>query len=474
MKPVIVLVGRPNVGKSTLFNKLTRSRDALVADFAGLTRDRQYGVGRMGERPYLVVDTGGLSGNEQGIDSHMATQVRQAIDEGDAVLFIVDAREGINAADLNIASYLRQCGKSVTLVLNKTDGIDADNASLEFHEMGLGEPKPIAAAHGRGVLSLISDVLAQFPAEEELTEEGEDEQGIRVAIVGRPNVGKSTLVNRILGEERVVVFDMPGTTRDSIYIPFERDGQQYTLIDTAGVRRRARVNETIEKFSVIKTLQAITDANVVVMVLDAREGISEQDAHLLGHVMEAGRALVIAINKWDGLDQDQKEKVRRELQIKLPFLDFARIHYISALHGTGVGELYASVNKAYDSAMRKLSTPELTKLLESLLLAHQPPLVNGRRIKLRYAHQGGKNPPLIVIHGNQVDSIPGSYRRYLENGFRQYLKLDGTPIRIEFKGGTNPYADKKNTLSKRQVARKQRMVQFIKKNEKKRAKKKRG
>ncbi len=471
MKPVIVLVGRPNVGKSTLFNKLTRSRDALVADFAGLTRDRQYGVGRMGDRPYLVVDTGGLSGNEQGIDSHMASQVRQAIGEGDAVLFIVDARDGLSAADQNIAAYLRQCGKPVTLVLNKTDGIDADSASLEFHEMGLGDPKPIAAAHGRGVSSLIGEVLEQFPFEEESEEEAED-KGIRVAIVGRPNVGKSTLVNRILGEERVVVFDMPGTTRDSIYIPFERDGQTYTLIDTAGVRRRARVNEAIEKFSIIKTLQAITDANVVVMVLDAREGISEQDAHLLGHVLEAGRALVIAINKWDGLEQEQKEKIRRELEVKLPFLDFARIHTISALHGTGVGELYASVNKAYDSAMRKLSTPELTKLLESLLMAHQPPLVNGRRIKLRYAHQGGKNPPLIIIHGNQVNAIPGSYRRYLENGFRQHLKLDGTPIRIEFKGGTNPYADKKNTLSKRQVARKQRMVQFIKKKEKKKARKK--
>lgn len=472
MKPVIVLVGRPNVGKSTLFNKLTRTRDALVADFAGLTRDRQYGIGRMGDRPYLVVDTGGLSGNDQGIDSHMATQVRQAIDEGDVIMFIVDARDGINTADQNIATYLRQCGKNVTLVLNKTDGLDAEMVAAEFHEMGLGDPQPIAAAHGRGVASLIDGVLEQFPAEEE--EEDKEEKGIRVAIVGRPNVGKSTLVNRIMGEERVVVFDMPGTTRDSIYIPFERDGQKYTLIDTAGVRRRARVSESIEKFSIIKTLQAITDSNVVVMVLDAREGISEQDAHLLGHVLEAGRALVIAINKWDGLDQEQKEKVRRELQIKLPFLDFARIHYISALHGTGVGELYASVNKAYDSAMRKLSTPALTNLLESLLMAHQPPLVNGRRIKLRYAHQGGKNPPLIVIHGNRVDSIPNSYRRYLEKGFRQHLKLDGTPVRIEFKGGENPYAGNKNKLNKRQIARKARLVHFIKKNEKKRSKKKNG
>ncbi|MCW8828204.1 MAG: ribosome biogenesis GTPase Der, partial [Gammaproteobacteria bacterium] len=332
MKPVIALVGRPNVGKSTLFNNLTRSRDALVADFAGLTRDRQFGIGKMGDRPYLVVDTGGLSGNDQGIDSEMAQQVRLAIAESDAILFLVDARDGLSAADENIATYLRQCGKPVTLVVNKTDGVDATVVTGEFHELGLGKPWAIAAAQGRGVLSLITEVLQQFPEEEEGSSEEQEEQGIRVAIVGRPNVGKSTLVNRILGEERVVVFDMPGTTRDSIYIPFERDGQQYTLIDTAGVRRRARVHEAIEKFSVIKTLQAITDANVVVMVLDAQEGISEQDAHLLGHAMDAGRALVIAINKWDGLGQDQKDKIRRELRVKLPFLDFAKIHYISALH----------------------------------------------------------------------------------------------------------------------------------------------
>ncbi|MFO7594048.1 MAG: ribosome biogenesis GTPase Der [Pseudomonadota bacterium] len=475
MKPVIALVGRPNVGKSTLFNNLTRSRDALVADFAGLTRDRQYGIGKLGDRPYLVVDTGGLSGNEQGIDSEMAQQVRMAIDESDAVLFLVDARDGLSAADANIADYLRQCNKPITLVVNKTDGVDASVVVSEFHELGLGQPWPIAAAHGRGVRSLIHEVLAQFPEEEEaFGEEAEDERGIRVAVIGRPNVGKSTLVNRILGEERVVVYDMPGTTRDSIYIPFERDGQQYTLIDTAGVRRRARVKEAIEKFSVIKTLKAVTDANVVVMVLDAREGISEQDAHLLGHVMDAGRALVIAINKWDGLEQDQKDKVRRELQVKLPFLDFAKFHYISALHGTGVGELYATVNRAYASAMRKFSTPELTALLESLQLSHQPPLVRGRRIKLRYAHQGGKNPPIIVIHGNQVESIPNSYKRYLINGFRKHLKLEGTPVRIEFKGGENPYAGQKNVLSKRQIARKQRLVKFVKKREKRRTKKKGG
>ena len=474
MKPVIALVGRPNVGKSTLFNNLTRTRDALVADYAGLTRDRKYGIGRLGSHPYLVVDTGGLSGDAQGVEGEMAQQVKLAIGECDAVIFLVDARDGLTPADENIASYLRQCGKPVTLVVNKTDGVDALIASSEFHALALGEPLAIAASHGRGVRSMIELVLQDFVSEEEEAEEEEEQdQSIKVAIIGRPNVGKSTLVNRILGEERVVVFDMPGTTRDSIYIPFERDGQKYTLIDTAGVRRRARIKETIEKFSIIKTLQAISDAHVVLMVLDAREGISEQDAHLLGHAMDAGRALVIAINKWDGLDQEQKELVRRDLSIKLPFLDFAKIHYISALHGTGVGELYRTLNKAYASAMRKFSTPELTALLESLVFAHQPPTVRGRRIKLRYAHQGGKNPPIIVIHGNQVDEVPRSYKRYLENGFRKYLKLEGTPIRIEFKGGENPFADKRKELSPRVASRKQRMASFEKKNaEKKRGRKK--
>ncbi|MEN8168845.1 MAG: ribosome biogenesis GTPase Der [Pseudomonadota bacterium] len=467
MKPVIALVGRPNVGKSTLFNNLTRSRDALVADYAGLTRDRKYGTGRVGEIPYLVVDTGGLSGLDQGIDVEMAQQAQEAIGEADAVLFMVDAREGMNAADENIASYLRQCGKSVTLVLNKTDGLDPEMAAVDFYAMGLGDPVAIAASHGRGVHALIDEVLLQFPPPEESGPE--DEQGIRVAVVGRPNVGKSTLVNRILGEERVVVFDMPGTTRDSIYIPFERDEQQYTLIDTAGVRRRARIKEAIEKFSIIKTLQAISDAHVVVMVIDAREGISDQDAHLLGMTMEAGRALVIAINKWDNLPKEQKEAIKNELKLKLPFIDFARIHYISALHGTGVGELFGSINRAYASAMRKLSTPELTKLLESLLMTHQPPMVNGRRIKLRYAHQGGKNPPVIVIHGNQVDDIPKSYKRYLEKGFRKYLKLEGTPIRVEFKGSKNPYADEKrrSELPNRLLVKKRKISDFTKRQKRK-------
>ena len=473
MKPVIALVGRPNVGKSTLFNFLTRTRDALVADMPGLTRDRQYGTGKVGGRDYIVVDTGGLSGEDEGVDSLMADQVSQAIDEATIVLFLVDGKDGLTPGDEAIAQHLRQCGKTIHTVVNKTDGGDPDVLCAEFHAMGLGEPFPIAAAHGRGVRSLIEEVLGEA-SEEEAAEEAEEQGGIRIAIVGRPNVGKSTLVNRILGEERVVVYDMPGTTRDSIFIPLERDEQQYTIIDTAGVRRRARVKEAVEKFSVIKTLQAIEAANVVIMVLDARTEISEQDANLLGFVMDAGRALVLAVNKWDGLEREQRDRIRDELDRKLPFLDFAKIHFISALHGSGVGELFDSVHQAYDSAMKKMATPDLTRMLESAMMAHQPPLVRGRRIKLRYAHQGGRNPPIIVIHGNMTEDVPESYKRYLSNHFRKALRLVGTPIRIEFKGHENPYADRKNKLSKRQVARKQRLVKFVKKREKKAKKKKKG
>jgi len=474
MKPVIALVGRPNVGKSTLFNYLTRSRDALVADMPGLTRDRQYGSGKVGDRPYIVVDTGGLSGTAEGVDALMARQVQQAVDEANVVLFLVDGRDGLTASDQAIGQWLRQHGKNVILVVNKTDTGEPSVLMAEFFGLGLGEPVGIAASHGRGVPLLMERVFSALPEPSEEEEEAAEEDRIKVAIVGRPNVGKSTLVNRILGEERVVVFDMPGTTRDSIFIPFERDGQDYTLIDTAGVRRRSRIDEAIEKFSVIKTLQAIEEANVVVMVLDAREGISEQDATLLGFVLDAGRALVLAVNKWDGLSQDQRENVRRELDLKLPFLDFAKLHYISALHGTGVGDLFGSVKRAYASALRKFSTPELTRLLESALVAHQPPLVAGRRIKLRYAHQGGKNPPLIVIHGNQTASVPGSYQRYLSNFFREHLKLEGTPVRIEFKAGENPYADKKNVLTARQMQKRKRLVKHIKKAEQKRTRKKKS
>jgi GTP-binding protein len=461
MKPVIVLVGRPNVGKSTLFNRLTRSRDALVADRPGLTRDRKFGEGRIGERPYIVVDTGGLSGEATGVESAMQAQSWLAVEQADVVLFLVDARAGMSAMDEEIAQRLRVSGKRVHVILNKAEGLAADVAAAEFAVMGLGDIHAISAAHGHGVGALMAAVLDELPVSE--TSEGEElEQGIKIAIVGRPNVGKSTLLNRMLGEERVVAFDEPGTTRDSVYVPFERDGQRYTLIDTAGVRRRARVKQAIEKFSVIKTLQAIEDAHVVVMVLDAREGIGEQDASLLGFVLDAGRALVIAVNKWDGLAAEKKDKVRRDLDLKLPFVDFAEILYVSALHGSGVGNVFDAVLSAYRSATAKFSTPELTRLLEDLVAAHQPPLARGRRIKLRYAHQGGQNPPVIVIHGNQTERVPSAYRRYLANGFRKHLRLAGTPLRIELRTGENPYRGKRNVLTARQQAKRKRLVRHNK------------
>ncbi|HEB59832.1 MAG TPA: ribosome biogenesis GTPase Der [Gammaproteobacteria bacterium] len=461
MKPVLALVGRPNVGKSTLFNRVTRSRDALVADMPGLTRDRKFGDGQIGKRDYIVVDTGGLSGQEEGIDDLMASQSWQAVEQADHILFLVDARDGLTPEDENIARRLRATGKPVHLVVNKIDGVDADVVCAEFHALGLGEVYPISAAHGRGVRSMMDAILDTLP--ESVEEPGEEEaRGIRVAIVGRPNVGKSTLVNRILGEERVVTYDLPGTTRDSIYIPFERDGVDYTLIDTAGVRRRAKVREAVEKFSVIKTLQAIDDANVVVMVLDARQGVGEQDATLLGYVLEKGRALVIAVNKWDGLERDQRERIRHELELKIPFADFAKTHFVSALHGTGVGELFESIQTAYRCAMAQFDTPRLTRLLEDLVSAHPPPLSRGRRIKLRYAHQGGRNPPRIVIHGNQTERLPDSYRRYLVNGFRKHLHLRGTPVRIELRTGENPYKGRRNKLTKRQQEKRERLKRFVK------------
>ncbi len=464
MEPVIALVGRPNVGKSTLFNYLTRSRDALVANFPGLTRDRQYGRGKVGERPYIVVDTGGLGEVTDGVEAGMQEQALKAVGEADAILFLVDAQAGVSAADENLADILRRTGKSVFLVVNKVDGMDRNLATADFHTLGLGQPQPIAAVHGRGVERLINEVLAALPeVGERVPPVAEEEGRLRVAVIGRPNVGKSTLVNRILGEERVLVYDMPGTTRDSIFIPFERDGVEYTLIDTAGVRRRAKVNLAVEKFSVVKTLQAIEAAHVVVAVVDGSEGITDQDAHLIGHVIEAGRAMVLAVNKWDGLEPSQREHVRRQLDVKLGFLDFARVHFISALHGSGVGLLFDSVRKAYAAAMRDLPTPALNKVLTDAVTAHQPPLVNGRRIKLRYAHQGGQNPPIIVIHGNQVDKVPAAYRRYLTNAFRREFDLAGTPVRIEFKGGENPYEGKRNTLSPRQLARRKRLMRFVKK-----------
>ena len=464
MKPVIALVGRPNVGKSTLFNRLTRTREALVADQPGLTRDRKYGVATLDEHSVILVDTGGLSGDSDGIDGLMASQTIAAVEEADLVLFLVDARDGLVAEDDNIARRLRQMGKKVILLLNKIDGINSDIILHEFYELALGEPIAISSAHGKGISQLREVLLENLPDITPDEEDEEDEGRIKIAIVGRPNVGKSTLVNRMLGEDRVVVYDMPGTTRDSIKIPYERDGIAYTLIDTAGVRRRGKVSEVVEKFSVIKTLQSITEAHVVIMMLDASQEIAEQDMSLLGYVIDAGRALVVAVNKWDGLDIDQREFIKKEIDRKLPFIGFADLHFISALHGTGVGHLYDSVNVAYKSATRKLSTPELTRILEDALESHQPPLVRGRRIKLRYAHQGGKNPPIIIIHGNQTESIPAAYKRYLTNIFHKVLKLRGTPLKVEFKSGVNPYKDKRNTLTPRQERSRKRLKKHIKKS----------
>ncbi|MFN2308433.1 MAG: ribosome biogenesis GTPase Der [Gammaproteobacteria bacterium] len=463
MLPVIALVGRPNVGKSTLFNFLTRSRDALVADVPGLTRDRKYGTGRLGARPYLVVDTGGLSGTETGIDALMAKQSWQAVEEADVVLFMVDAREGLTATDEAIGTRLRRAGKSVLLVVNKVDGLNSALVTAEFHRLGLGDPCAIAAAHGQGVNELVARTLAGLPPVDPEDQPSQEEGGIRIALIGRPNVGKSTLLNRILGEERVVTFDQPGTTRDSIFVPFERDGQRYTLIDTAGVRRRARVSEVVEKFSVIKALQAMEAAHVVILVLDAHEGIGEQDATLAGYAADSGRALVVAINKWDGLTTDARDWVRQELDRKLPFIPFAETFFISALHGTGVGDLFKAVGRCYQSAIAKFPTPQLTRILEQLVFAHQPPLVQGRRIKLRYAHQGGQNPPVIVIHGNQTERLPEAYQRYLVNAFRKALKLVGTPLRVELRTGENPFKGRRNKLTPRQQQKRKRLVRHIKK-----------
>lgn len=465
MKPVIALVGRPNVGKSTLFNRFTRTRDALVADQPGMTRDRKYGNADINGRDVIVIDTGGLSGEKEGIDVHMAGQTLQAIKEADIILFLVDARDGLTASDESIAQQLRQLGKPLVLVLNKIDGVNADMAVAEFYALGLGEPIGIASAHGRGMSSLSDAVEEKLPA----TKTGEQEElsgGTRIAVLGRPNVGKSTLVNRMLGEERVLVYDMPGTTRDSIFIPFERMGKEYTLIDTAGVRRRGKITEVAEKFSIVKTLQAIDAANVVILVLDAQQNIADQDLTLLGQVLDSGRALVLAVNKWDGLSIDQKAEVKRELDRRLNFIDFADMYFISALHGTGVGNLFDAVDKAYESAMRKVSTPQLTRILEDAIEAHQPPLVRGRRVKLRYAHQGGQNPPVIVIHGNQTERIPISYKRYLVNTFRKVLDFHGTPVRIEFKTGENPFKGRRNKLTARQQTKRKRLMKHIRKGKK--------
>jgi GTP-binding protein len=441
MKPTVVLVGRPNVGKSTLFNILTRSRNALVADVPGLTRDRHYGVGRQGDKPFLVVDTGGLEpAAREGVMAEMARQTQTALAEADVVLFVVDAREGLTAQDRRIAEQLRKLGRPVWLAVNKSEGLAPEVACADFHELALGHPVAISAAHGEGVRALIEEALRGFPAEREDTT---SPRHPHVAVVGRPNVGKSTLANALVGEERMVVFDQPGTTRDSIRIDFSFRDKPYTLIDTAGLRRRGKVFEAVEKFSAVKTLQAIDQANVAVLVVDARDPVSEQDAHLAGFILERGRALVVAVNKWDGLDESEREEVKRAIARKLRFLSFARFHYVSAAAGQGLGALMSSVDEAYAAAMAKLATPRLTRMLAAAVAKQAPPRHGLTRPKLRFAHQGGMNPPVIVIHGNAVAAIPDSYRRYLEGSFRDAFQLQGTPLRIEFRAGRNPYANKK-------------------------------
>jgi len=460
MIPVIALVGRPNVGKSTLFNRITRSQDALVADFPGLTRDRQYGEATFEDKSFIVVDTGGVGVDDAAVDALMSKQSEIALNEADFIFFLVDGRAGLTAVDQSIAMRLRKTSKPVYLVVNKTDGLDEEIACADFQSIGFPDIHAISATHGRGMQALLQTVTANFVPEEEIPLIN---NAIKIAFVGRPNVGKSTLVNRILGEERVVVYDLPGTTRDSIAIPFERSDKHYVLVDTAGIRRRARVNEKIEKFSIIKTLQSIKESHVCLMLVDAKEGLTDQDLHLLGFIIEAGKALVIAVNKWDGLDEDHKEQVRHEMTRRLHFVQFAKIRFISALHGSGVGLLFNDIEQAYASATQKFSTPMLTRLLQDLVTQHTPPLVNGRRIKLRYAHAGGHNPPIIVIHGNQLDALPDSYKRYLANAFTASLKLVGTPLKLEFKGGQNPFKDKKNKLNARQIKHKKRMMKHIKK-----------
>lgn len=440
MKPTIALVGRPNVGKSTLFNRLTRSRDAIVADFPGLTRDRHYGHGRLGYKPFLVVDTGGFEPLiKEGILHEMARQTEQAIAEADAIIFVVDGRGGLTPQDKEIANKLRRLERPVFVAVNKTEGMNLGMVSAEFHELGLGDPHPISASHGEGVRNLVDMALASFPEPEE---EEERPDVLKVAIAGRPNVGKSTLINALIGEERVIAFDMPGTTRDAIYVDFERNGKKYSLIDTAGLRKKGKVFEAIEKFSVVKTLQSIEDAHVVILMLDAQQDISDQDAHVADFVVQSGRALVVAVNKWDGLDHYTKEQVRGTIERKLKFLEFAKVHFISAKENIGLDNLFKSVNGAYAAAMAKLPTPKLTRVLIDAVARQAPPRHGAFRPKMRYAHQGGSNPPIIVIHGNALEHIPNSYQRYLENIFRHVFKLDGTPLRIQFNTSHNPYADK--------------------------------
>jgi len=444
LKPVMALVGRPNVGKSTLFNRLTKTRDAIVADFAGLTRDRHYGNAKHGPHEFIVIDTGGFEPTaESGIYMEMARQTRQAVAEADVVVFVVDAREGLSAQDHDIAAYLRKLGKPTVLAANKAEGMSEGVQLSEFYELGLGEVHPVSAAHGQGIRSLVELALAPLNLPEPDEEADEAAPGtIRLAVAGRPNVGKSTLINTWLGEERLVAFDLPGTTRDAITVPFERGGQRYELVDTAGLRRKGRVFEAIEKFSVVKTLQAIESANVVVLLLDATQGVTDQDAHIAGYILESGRAVVIAVNKWDAVDAYQREQVQRQIEARLAFLKFAALHFISAMKRQGLGPLWASIAQAHKAAMTKMSTPVLTRLLQEAVQFQSPKRSGMFRPKLRYAHQGGMNPPVIVIHGNSLEHVTDAYKRFLEGRFRKAFDLIGTPLRIEMKTSKNPYADK--------------------------------
>ncbi|QBQ54730.1 ribosome biogenesis GTPase Der [Nitrosococcus wardiae] len=461
MKALVALVGRPNVGKSTLFNRLTRSRDALVADQPGVTRDRKYGIARYGEHSFLVVDTGGITEQESGVGELMRTQAQLAIEEADAILFLVDGREGLSALDETIAEQLRRAQKPLKLVINKAEGQDQELVASEFYRLGLGEPATISAQQNQGVGGLLQNLLTLLPGGEK--EEPEIQaKGLQFAIVGRPNVGKSTLVNRILGEERVLSFEAPGTTRDSIAIPFCHQGRDYTLVDTAGIRRRSKILDMLEKFSIAKTLEAIGAAHVVILVMDARDGVVEQDLHLAGLILESGKAVVIAVNKWDGLPLEQRRRVKADLDRRLPFLDFARVHFISALHGSGVGGLFTSIDEAYQSANCHLPTAELNQVLAAAVEKHPPPVVKGRRIKLRYAHQGGHNPPKIIIHGNQAEAVPVNYRRYLMNHFRLAFALVGTRIELEFRTVKNPFKGRINALTQRQRQKRKRIIRFRK------------
>ncbi|MEE8495329.1 MAG: ribosome biogenesis GTPase Der [Xanthomonadales bacterium] len=460
MLPVVAIVGRPNVGKSTLFNALTRTRDALVADVPGVTRDRQYGISRVGGQSRLLVDTGGLISHAQGIDYLTAKQVHQAIDEAELVLFIVSARDGLTAEDEEIASVLRRASKLVLMVANKIDGMEVDMAMADFARLGMGELLPVTATHRRGLDGMMKAVDSILPAQAESEQPEEDIDRLRLAIIGRPNVGKSTLVNRLLGEERVMTFDQPGTTRDSISVLLERDGQHYELIDTAGVRRRSRITEVVEKFSTIKALQAIERAHVVLLMLDASEGLTDQDTTLLGHVLMQGRAMVIALNKWDGLNPDHRKQVKSELDRRLQYVTWAQRITLSALHGSGIQEMMRAVKTAWRSALVDFSTPELTRVLQQAFDAHQPPMKLGRTAKLRYAHAGGKLPPRIIIHGSRTDTIPDGYRRYLANKFISHFKLKGTPLVIQFRDSDNPYKDRKNKLTRRQQEKRRRLKKF--------------